>query len=163
MFVRAKPLAFPALHLSAREGCPGHCGTLTPIAVLVENALVLLTWFFCAVAPSLGSVWHIGVARSSPDMSGDLSMQVKLTVNNFWRPLRMVSAAKSMVALLCRIPLPQRRMSLGAANRHANIWGGYDRHPSSLAQCIANIPFFLFSRVCSSCASTAMLLASCRS
>ena len=27
-FVRAKPLAFPALHLSAREGCPGHCDTL---------------------------------------------------------------------------------------------------------------------------------------
>ena len=27
-FVREVPLAFPALHLSAREGCPGHCGTL---------------------------------------------------------------------------------------------------------------------------------------
>ena len=26
--VRAKPLAYPALHLSAREGCPGHCDTL---------------------------------------------------------------------------------------------------------------------------------------
>ena len=26
--VRAKPLAHPALHLSAREGCPGHCDTL---------------------------------------------------------------------------------------------------------------------------------------
>ena len=41
-------------------------------------------------------------------------MQVKLTVNNFWRPLRMVSAAKSLIALLCRMPLPQRRMFLGA-------------------------------------------------
>ena len=27
-FVREVPLAFPALHLSAREGCPGHCDTL---------------------------------------------------------------------------------------------------------------------------------------
>ena len=27
-FVREKPLAFPALHLSAREGCPGRCVTL---------------------------------------------------------------------------------------------------------------------------------------
>ena len=26
--VREVPLAFPAPHLSAREGCPGHCGTL---------------------------------------------------------------------------------------------------------------------------------------
>ena len=26
--VRAKPLAYPALHLSAREGCPGHCDNL---------------------------------------------------------------------------------------------------------------------------------------
>ena len=49
-FVREVPLAFPALHLSAREGCPGHCRTLTPMAVFVEYALVLLTWFFCAVA-----------------------------------------------------------------------------------------------------------------
>ena len=28
-FVREVPLAFPAPHLSAREGCPCHCGTLT--------------------------------------------------------------------------------------------------------------------------------------
>ena len=27
-FVREVPLAFPAPHHSAREGCPGHCGTL---------------------------------------------------------------------------------------------------------------------------------------
>ena len=27
--VRAKPLAYPALHLSAREGCPGHCDTMS--------------------------------------------------------------------------------------------------------------------------------------
>ena len=27
-FVRELPLAFPAPHHSAREGCPGHCGTL---------------------------------------------------------------------------------------------------------------------------------------
>ena len=27
-FVREVPLAFPALHLFARKGCPGHCGTL---------------------------------------------------------------------------------------------------------------------------------------
>ena len=27
-FVREVPLAFPAPHYSAREGCPGHCGTL---------------------------------------------------------------------------------------------------------------------------------------
>ena len=59
----------------------------------IENALVLLTRFFCAVARR----WYLG----------DLSMQVRLTVNNFWRPLRMI-AAKSMVALLCRMPLPQR-------------------------------------------------------
>ena len=82
-FVREVPLAFTALHLSAREGCAGHCGTLIPMAVFVENALVLLTRFFCAVARR----WDLG----------DLSTQVKLTVNNFWRPLRLVSAAKSMV------------------------------------------------------------------
>ena len=28
VFVRVVPLAFPALHHSAREGCPGHCDTL---------------------------------------------------------------------------------------------------------------------------------------
>ena len=27
-FVREVPLAFSAPHHSAREGCPGHCGTL---------------------------------------------------------------------------------------------------------------------------------------
>ena len=27
-FVREVPLAFPAPHHSAREGCPGHCGTM---------------------------------------------------------------------------------------------------------------------------------------
>ena len=48
-------------------------GTLTPMAVFVENALVLLTRFFCAVARR----WDLG----------DLSKQVKLTVNNFWRPI----------------------------------------------------------------------------
>ena len=49
-FVRDVPLAFPAPHHSAREGCPGHCDTLTPTAVLVEYAIMLLTWFFSAVA-----------------------------------------------------------------------------------------------------------------
>ena len=49
-FVREVPLAFPALHLSAREGCPCHCDTLAPTAVLVVYALRLMTWFFCAVA-----------------------------------------------------------------------------------------------------------------
>ena len=49
-FVREVPLAFPAPHYSAREGCLGHCDTLAPTAVLVEYALMLLTWFFCAVA-----------------------------------------------------------------------------------------------------------------
>ena len=49
-FVRDVPLAFAAPHHSAREGCPGHCDTLTPTAVLVEYAIMLLTWFFSAVA-----------------------------------------------------------------------------------------------------------------
>ena len=65
-------------------------------------------------------------------MTGDLSMQVKLTVNDFWRPLRMANAAKSMFALLCRIPSPQL-MSLGAAITFTQTSGrGHDRHPSSL-------------------------------
>ena len=36
-FVRDVPLAFPAPHHSAREGCPGHCDTLAPTAVLVST------------------------------------------------------------------------------------------------------------------------------
>ena len=36
-FVRDVPLAFPAPHPSAREGCPGHCDTLAPTAVLVYS------------------------------------------------------------------------------------------------------------------------------
>ena len=42
-FVQEVPLAFPAPHHSAREGSPGHCGTLAPMAVLFEYALMLLT------------------------------------------------------------------------------------------------------------------------
>ena len=36
-FVRDVPLAFPAPHTSAREGCPGHFDTLAPTAVLVYS------------------------------------------------------------------------------------------------------------------------------
>ena len=36
-FVLDLPLAFPAPHHSAREGCPGHCDTLAPTAVLVST------------------------------------------------------------------------------------------------------------------------------
>ena len=42
-FVRDVPVAFPAPHHSAREGCPGHCDTLARTTVLVEYTLVLLT------------------------------------------------------------------------------------------------------------------------
>ena len=85
-FLREVPLAFPAPHHSAREGCPGHCGTLAPMAVLVEYALVLLTWFFCAVARRWDLCGTWGWRDHGPDMSGDLSLQVKLTVDDFWRP-----------------------------------------------------------------------------
>ena len=93
VFVREVPLAFSAPHYSAREGCPGHCDTLARTAVLVEYALVLLTWFSVPL-PSLGSVCHLEVTRSGPRYEGDLVIRAELTVDDFWRPSENKSCCK---------------------------------------------------------------------
>ena len=65
-FVREVPLAFPAPHHSAREGCPGHCGTLAEAALRhgvewhkgfrhSENADLAVA----AAAGSAGDIWQM--------------------------------------------------------------------------------------------------------
>ena len=59
----------------------------------LSTPFVLLA-VFCAAARRWVCVAH-EVAKSGPDMSGDPSMQVKLTVDNFWCPyMRTVSCRR---------------------------------------------------------------------
>ena len=70
-FVRDVPLAFPALHHSAREGCPGHCGHPGSHSSPVKCAFMLLTWFSVPLPVAEISVAH---------RSGDIMAQC------VWRP-----------------------------------------------------------------------------
>ena len=56
-FVREVPLAFPALHLSACEGCPGHCDTLTGGTFFYHLAARIFQWYQLLVSRLLNATF----------------------------------------------------------------------------------------------------------
>ena len=69
-FVREVPLALLALHLSAREGCPVHCDTLTGGTFYYHLAATIFQWYQLLVSRLLNAAFLAIGQKAAPCQKG---------------------------------------------------------------------------------------------